>query len=296
MNIQHRPDKTAEKTKKTKQPPQHQDHQPGVESEMRPQPDYRPKYPGVGKLKDKVAIITGGDSGIGRAVAVAMAREGALIAILYLEETADAKETSRLIEAEGSRALLFKGDVGDEMFCWESVERVHEEFGRIDILVNNAAEQHEVDDPMELSSEQLERTFRTNVFSFFHMTRACLQYMQTGASIINTTSITAYQGHKTLIDYAATKGAIVALTRSLSQALTDRGIRVNGVAPGPIWTPLIPASFSAEKVARHGESVPMERAGQPNEVAPCYVFLASDDASYISGQVLHPNGGKIVNA
>jgi NAD(P)-dependent dehydrogenase (short-subunit alcohol dehydrogenase family) len=296
MNIQHRPDKTAEKAKKTKQPPQHQDHQPGVESEMRPQPDYRPKYPGVGKLKDKVAIITGGDSGIGRAVAVAMAREGALIAILYLEETADAKETSRLIEAEGSRALLFKGDVGDEMFCWESVERVHEEFGRIDILVNNAAEQHEVDDPMELSSEQLERTFRTNVFSFFHMTRACLQYMESGASIINTTSITAYQGHKTLIDYAATKGAIVALTRSLSQALTDRGIRVNGVAPGPIWTPLIPASFSAEKVARHGESVPMERAGQPNEVAPCYVFLASDDASYISGQVLHPNGGKIVNA
>ena len=296
MNIQHRPDKTAEKAKRTKQPPQHQDHQPGVESEMRPQPDYRPKYPGVGKLKEKVAIITGGDSGIGRAVAVAMAREGALIAILYLEETADAKETSRLIEAEGSRALLFKGDVGDEMFCWESVERVHEEFGRIDILVNNAAEQHEVDDPVELSSEQLERTFRTNVFSFFHMTRACLQYMQTGASIINTTSITAYQGHRTLIDYAATKGAIVALTRSLSQALTDRGIRVNGVAPGPIWTPLIPASFSAEKVARHGESVPMERAGQPNEVAPCYVFLASDDASYISGQVLHPNGGKIVNA
>jgi len=296
MNIQRKPEQTAEKAKKIRQPPQAQDHQPGVESEMRPRPDYRPKYPGVGKLRDKVAIITGGDSGIGRAVAVAMAREGALIAILYLEEIADAKETARLIEAEGSRAILFKGDVGDEMFCWESVERINEEFGRIDILVNNAAEQHEVDDPMELSSEQLERTFRTNVFSFFHMTRACLQYMESGASIINTTSITAYQGHKTLIDYAATKGAIVALTRSLSQALTDRGIRVNGVAPGPIWTPLIPASFSAEKVARHGESVPMERAGQPNEVAPCYVFLASDDASYISGQVLHPNGGKIVNA
>ena len=296
MNVQRKPEQTAEKAKKIKQPPQVQDHQPGVESEMRPRPDYRPKYPGVGKLKDKVAIITGGDSGIGRAVAVAMAREGALIAILYLEEIADAKETARLIEAEGSRAILFKGDVGDEMFCWESVERINEEFGRIDILVNNAAEQHEVDDPMELSSEQLERTFRTNVFSFFHMTRACLQYMESGASIINTTSITAYQGHKTLIDYAATKGAIVALTRSLSQALTDRGIRVNGVAPGPIWTPLIPASFSAEKVARHGESVPMERAGQPNEVAPCFVFLASEDASYISGQVLHPNGGKIVNA
>jgi len=296
MNIQRKPEQTAEKAKKIRQPPQEQDHQPGVESEMRPRPDYRPKYPGVGKLKDKVAVITGGDSGIGRAVAVAMAREGALIAILYLEETADAKETARLVEGEGSRALLFKGDVGDEMFCWESVERINEEFGRIDILVNNAAEQHEVDDPAQLSSEQLERTFRTNVFSYFHMTRACLQYMQSGASIINTTSITAYRGHKTLIDYAATKGAIVSLTRSLSQALVDKGIRVNGVAPGPIWTPLIPASFKAEKVARHGESVPMERAGQPNEVAPCYVFLASDDASYISGQVLHPNGGKIVNA
>ena len=296
MNVQRKPEQTAEKAKKIKQPPQVQDHQPGVESEMRPRPDYRPKYPGVGKLRDKVAIITGGDSGIGRAVAVAMAREGALIAILYLEEIADAKETARLIEAEGSRAILFKGDVGDEMFCWESVERVNDGFGRIDILVNNAAEQHEVDDPAQLSSEQLERTFRTNVFSYFHMTRACLQYMQSGASIINTTSITAYQGHKTLIDYAATKGAIVAMTRSLSQALVDKGIRVNGVAPGPIWTPLIPASFKAEKVARHGESVPMERAGQPNEVAPCYVFLASDDASYISGQVLHPNGGKIVNA
>src|SRR5689334_1429582 len=278
------------------QPAQSQSHQPGREYKMQPKPDYEPKYPGVGKLKDKVAIITGGDSGIGRAVAVAMAREGAKIAILYLEEDEDAEETQRLVENEHSGALLFKGDVGDEMFCWESVERVFEEFGRIDILVNNAAEQHEVDDPMELSSEQLERTFRTNVFSFFHMTRACLQYMESGASIINTTSITAYQGHKTLIDYAATKGAIVALTRSLSQALTDKGIRVNGVAPGPIWTPLIPASFSAEKVARHGESVPMERAGQPNEVAPCYVFLASDDASYVSGQVLHPNGGKIVNA
>jgi len=296
MNIHQKPEKLAQKAQKTRQPPQHQDHQPGVESEMRPRPDYRPKYPGVGKLKDKVAIITGGDSGIGRAVAVAMAREGALIAILYLEETDDAHETKRLVEEEGSQALLFAGDVGDEMFCWESVERTYEQFGRVDILVNNAAEQHETEDPADLSSAQLERTFRTNVFSQFHMVRACLQYMQPGASIINTTSITAYQGHKTLIDYAATKGAIVALTRSLSQALTEKGIRVNGVAPGPIWTPLIPASFDAEKTARHGQSVPMERAGQPNEVAPCYVFLASDDASYISGQVLHPNGGKIVNA
>ena len=300
MNLHQRPDKAAERaTKKaenTKQPPQVQDHQPGVESEMRPQPQYMPKYPGVGKLRDKVAVITGGDSGIGRAVAVAMAREGALISIVYLEEHEDAKETQRLVEAEGSQALLFAGDVADEMFCWESVERTFEEFGRIDILVNNAAEQHETEDPAELDTGQLERTFRTNVFSQFHMTRACLQYMDSGASIINTTSITAYQGHKTLIDYASTKGAIVAFTRSLSEALVEKGIRVNGVAPGPIWTPLIPSSFDAEKTAKHGESAPMKRAGQPNEVAPCYVFLASEDASYMSGQVLHPNGGKVVNA
>jgi NAD(P)-dependent dehydrogenase (short-subunit alcohol dehydrogenase family) len=295
MNVHQKPEKSAEKAKKQKQPPQTQDHQPGVESRMRPRPEYLPKYPGCGRLKDKVAIITGGDSGIGRAVAIAMAREGALISILYLEEHDDARETARLVEAEGSQALLFAGDVSDEMFCWESVERTFEEYNRIDILVNNAAEQHEVDDPVELSTEQLERTFRTNVFSYFHMTRACLQYMQQGANIINTTSITAYRGHKTLIDYAATKGAIVAMTRSLSQALVDKGIRVNGVAPGPIWTPLIPASFDAEKVAGFGANAPMERPGQPNEVAPCYVFLASEDASYMTGQVLHPNGGSVVN-
>jgi NAD(P)-dependent dehydrogenase (short-subunit alcohol dehydrogenase family) len=295
MNVHHKPDKTAKKAEKHRQPPQVQDHQPGVESKMRPKPEYQPKYPGCGKLKDKVAIITGGDSGIGRAVAVAMAREGADIAILYLEEHDDARETARLVAAEGHRAILFAGDVGDEMFCWESVERTIEEFGRVDILVNNAAEQHEVDDPAELTTAQLERTFRTNVFSFFHMTRACLQYFQAGASIINTTSITAYRGHKTLIDYASTKGAIIGLTRSLSQALVEKGIRVNGVAPGPIWTPLIPASFDAEKTARHGQNAPMERAGQPNEVAPCYVFLASEDASYMTGQVLHPNGGSVLN-
>jgi NAD(P)-dependent dehydrogenase (short-subunit alcohol dehydrogenase family) len=292
MNVHHK----AETAKKHAQPPQAQKRQPGRERPMMPRPDYKPKFPGVGKLKDKVAVITGGDSGIGRAVAVAMAREGALISILYLEEHEDAQETVRLVEQEGSRAVLFAGDVGDEMFCWESVERTYEQFGRVDILVNNAAEQHEVDDPMELDAAQIERTFRTNVFSFFHMARACLQYMEHGASIINTTSITAYRGHKSLIDYASTKGAIVALTRSLSQALVDKGIRVNGVAPGPIWTPLIPASFTAQEVAEHGESAPMARAGQPNEVAPCYVFLASDDASYMSAQVLHPNGGDVVNA
>jgi NAD(P)-dependent dehydrogenase (short-subunit alcohol dehydrogenase family) len=292
MNVHHK----SETAKKHAQPPQTQKRQPGRERPMVPRPEYRPKFPGVGKLKDKVAIITGGDSGIGRAVAVAMAREGALISILYLEEHEDAQETVRLVEQEGSRAVLFAGDVGDEMFCWESVERTFEQFGRIDILVNNAAEQHEIEDPVELKTEQLEHTFRTNVFSQFHMTRACLQYMERGASIINTTSITAYHGHKTLIDYAATKGAIVSMTRSLSQALADKEIRVNAVAPGPIWTPLIPASFDAKTVAEHGESAPMKRAGQPNEVAPCYVFLASEDASYISGQVLHPNGGSVVNA
>ena len=188
MNVHHKPEKAPEKARKQKQPPQAQEHQPGVESRMRPRPEYLPKYPGSGRLKDKVAIITGGDSGIGRAVAVAMAREGALISILYLEEHDDARETARLVEAEGSQALLFAGDVGDEMFCWEAVERTFEEFSRIDILVNNAAEQHEVDDPAELDSAQLERTFRTNVFSYFHMTRACLQYMQQGASMINTTN------------------------------------------------------------------------------------------------------------
>lgn len=290
MNVHHKPEKSK------KIPPQHQAHQPGSERQMRPRPEYLPKYPGVGKLKDKVAVITGGDSGIGRAVAVAMAREGALISILYLEEHDDADETVRLVEAEGSQAIKFAGDVGDEMVCWEAVERTFEEYGRIDILVNNAAEQHETKDPLDLDTEQLHKTFRTNVFGYFYMAKAALHYMQEGGTIINTTSITAYQGHKTLIDYAATKGAIVSFTRSLSEALEDRNIRVNGVAPGPIWTPLIPASFDAERVAKHGQSAPMHRPGQPNEVAPCYVFLASEDASYMSGQVLHPNGGNVVNA
>jgi NAD(P)-dependent dehydrogenase (short-subunit alcohol dehydrogenase family) len=261
---------------------------------MRPQPDYEPKYPGVGKLKNKVALITGGDSGIGRAVAVAMAREGAKVAIVYLEEHKDANATAKLVEREGSEAIVLAGDVGDEDFCQAAVEDTIERFGRLDILVNNAGEQHESDDPRQIDAAQIERTFRTNVFSFFYMAKHALRRMKKGGSIINTASITAYRGHKTLLDYSATKGAIVSFTRSLSQALEDDGIRVNAVAPGPIWTPLIPASFDPERVSKHGASAPMERPGQPNEVAPCYVFLASEEASYISGQVLHPNGGNVV--
>ena len=278
------------------QPAQKQAHQPGVEHGMDPLPRYEPRYPGVEKLKDKVALITGGDSGIGRAVAVAMAREGAKIAIVYLEEDEDAENTKAACEIEGSDALLIAGDVGDEQFCRQAIDRVIREFGRIDILVNNAAEQHEVDDPSDLDVGQIERTFRTNVFSYFFMVKHALPHLKKGASIINTTSVTAYQGHKTLLDYSATKGAIVAMTRSLSQALLDKGIRVNAVAPGPIWTPLIPASFSAGHTAKHGDAAPMHRAGQPNEVAPCFVFLACEDASYMSGQVLHPNGGSMVDS
>jgi NAD(P)-dependent dehydrogenase (short-subunit alcohol dehydrogenase family) len=243
-----------------------------------------------------VALITGGDSGIGRAVAVAMAREGAKIAFVYLEEHGDAKETVQAIKDEGAQVIKLAGDIGDENFCKQVVKKTVEDLGGLDILVNNAAEQHEVDDLTELSEEQLERTFRTNVFSFFFMTKAALPHLKKGASIINTTSITAYRGHKTLLDYSATKGAIVTLTRSLSQALVEQGIRVNAVAPGPIWTPLIPASFEPEHVAKHGASAPMERPGQPNEVAPCFVFLASEEASYMSGQVLHPNGGSMVES
>ena len=278
------------------QPPQKQDHQPGRESEMRPRPDYEPLVAGSGRLRDKVALITGGDSGIGRAVAIAMAREGADIAIVYLEEHKDAEETVRLVEDEGREAIFIAGDVGDEEFCRRAVEKTLEEFGQLDILVNNAAEQHETDDLASIDAAQIERTFRTNIYSCFYMTKFALPHLKKGASIINTTSITAYHGHKTLLDYSATKGAIVTFTRSVSLALVDKGIRVNAVAPGPIWTPLIPASFDEEKVSKHGESSEMGRAGQPNEVAPCFVFLASPEASYISGQVLHPNGGVVLNS
>jgi NAD(P)-dependent dehydrogenase (short-subunit alcohol dehydrogenase family) len=276
---------------KQQQPPQKQDRQPGCESEMRPLPDYEPKFPGVGKLKDKVALITGGDSGIGRATAVAMAREGARVAIVYLDEHQDADETVKAVEAEGGRAIKIAGDVGEEAVCRRAVEETVRAFGRIDILVNNAAEQHETDDIADIEAAQIERTFCTNIFSFFYMTKHAVRHMPKGSAIINTTSITAFQGHKTLLDYSASKGAIVAFTRSLAEALMEKGIRVNAVAPGPIWTPLIPASFEPQHVAKHGSAAPMERAGQPNEVAPSYVFLASAESSYFSGQILHPNGG-----
>lgn len=280
----------------TPQPEQSQSRQPGIEAEMTPRPDYAPRHPGSGRLDGKVVVITGGDSGIGRAVAAAAAREGAAIVISYLDEHEDAQETVRFVEGEGRDCLAIAGDVGEEAQCRRIVEETLARFGRIDVLVNNAAEQHTVQDLTELTEAQLVRTFRTNIFSYFFLTKAALPHLREGASIINTTSVTAYKGNPQLIDYASTKGAIVAFTRSMAVALSDRKIRVNGVAPGPIWTPLIPASFDPEKTARHGQSSEMERAGQPNEVAPCYVFLASDDASYMSGQVLHPNGGTVVGS
>ena len=278
------------------QPPQQQDRQPGIESEMTPRPKAEDRaYKGCGKLKDKVALITGGDSGIGRAVAICYAKEGADVSIVYLNEHGDAEETKRQVEEEGRRCLLIAGDVGAEAFCKEAVERTVNELGRLDILVNNAAEQHPQDSIEKISADQLERTFRTNIFSFFFMTKAALRHLGEGGAIINTASVTAYKGNPQLLDYSATKGAIVAFTRALSKSLVEKGIRVNGVAPGPIWTPLIPSTFPQEKVASFGANVPMKRAGQPEEVAPCYVFLASDDSSYIAGQILHPNGGEIVN-
>jgi NAD(P)-dependent dehydrogenase (short-subunit alcohol dehydrogenase family) len=247
------------------------------------------------RLREKVALVTGGDSGIGRAVALAFAREGADLAIVYLNEHGDAAETKRQVEEKDRRCLLIAGDAGDEAFCRDAVAQTVRELGGLDLLVNNAAEQHPQPSIEAITAAQLERTFRTNIFSYFFMTKAALPHLKEGSAIVNTTSVTAYRGSPQLLDYASTKGAIVAFTRSLAQALAERKIRVNGVAPGPIWTPLIPSTFPPEKVANFGGDTPMKRAGQPEEVAACFVFLASNDASYMSGQILHPNGGEVVN-
>jgi NAD(P)-dependent dehydrogenase (short-subunit alcohol dehydrogenase family) len=286
----------AKSKKHAVRPAQHQQDQPGQETVMEPRPKYEDSsYQGSNKLKAKTAIITGGDSGIGRAVALHFAKEGANVVIAYLKERKDATKTKELVEKEGKGCLLLQGDVSDPAFCKSVVEHAHKKFSSIDILVNNAGVQFPQEKFEDISVHQLQKTFATNIFSFFYMTKYCLRYMKEGAVIINTASITAYKGHPILIDYSSTKGAIVTFTRSLSAALVDKGIRVNAVAPGPVWTPLIPSSFKASDVATFGTDTPMGRAGQPEEIAPCYVFLASDDSSYITGQVLHPNGGQIVN-
>jgi NAD(P)-dependent dehydrogenase (short-subunit alcohol dehydrogenase family) len=284
------------KTSKKTRPSQQQSRQPGREYEMKPRPKVQvPEYRPAGKLHGKAALITGGDSGIGRAVAVAYAKEGADVAIVYLEEDTDAQETVRLVEAEGRRCLAMKGDIGSEQFCQECVEKTVAEFGKLDILINNAAEQHPQENIEDITEEQLERTFRTNIFSMFFLTKAAMKHLKEGSAIINTSSVTAYRGSSQLLDYASTKGAIVAFTRSLASALAEKKIRVNAVAPGPIWTPLIPSTFPPEKVESFGGDVPMKRPGEPAEVAPSYVFLGSSDSSYFTGQVLHPNGGEVIN-
>lgn len=294
----HYAEQFQEEIRKKTLPPQTQKRQPGRENEMHPRPEYgNLEIKGSGRLKRKVALITGGDSGIGRAVAVAFAREGADVAFAYLEEEEDAAEACRLIEAKGVSALAVRCDVSSKKACSDLVEKVVGVFGGIDILVNNAAEQHLQDCITDISEEQLLKTFSTNIFAMFHLISAALPHLEKSSTpaIINTTSVTAYRGSPQLLDYSATKGAIVSLTRSLSGSLAEKGIRVNGVAPGPIWTPLIPATFPAEKVAEFGASTPLGRPGQPWECAECYVFLASPSSSYMTGQVLHPNGGEIIN-
>ncbi|WP_407308996.1 SDR family oxidoreductase [Desulfosporosinus sp. SB140] len=277
-------------------PAQHQEQQPGLETLMNPKPLAEdPAYKGSEKLKGKVAIVTGGDSGIGRAVSIAFAKEGADLVVVYYNEDTDANETKGRIEELGRRCLVLAGDVGDETFCESVVQNTLQTFAKIDILVNNAGEQHPQNSLLDITSSQLERTFRTNIFGCFYLSKAVLPHLKSGSTIINTTSITAYEGHDQLIDYSASKGAVVSFTRSLSESLCKLGIRVNGIAPGPIWTPLIPSTFQADQVATFGSTAPMQRAGQPKELAPAYVFLASADSSYISGQILHINGGTIIN-
>jgi NAD(P)-dependent dehydrogenase (short-subunit alcohol dehydrogenase family) len=268
--------------------------QPGDEHAMSPEPDYMPRYPGSSRLKGKTALITGGDSGIGRATAVLFAREGANVAIVYLEEDEDAEKTIELIEAEGAEGLSIRGDVGDKSFCEDAVRETVDRFGGLNVVVANAAEQHAVKAFEDISEEQIERTFRTNIFGYMFVIQAALPHLKTGASIVCTTSVTAYRGQDLLVDYASTKGAILALVRALGSKFAGDGIRVNGVAPGPIWTPLIPASFPPDKVEEFGRNSPIGRPGQPNEVAPSFLFLACEDASYMTGQVLHPNGGDAI--
>ncbi len=282
--------------KKKLRPSKSQNKQPGLETEMTPKPKYEDfKYKGSGKLKDKVALITGGDSGIGRAVAVMFAKEGCDVGIIYYNEHKDAKDTQSYVEKEGRKCLLIPGDIAKEKFCYKAVNDVHKYFNRLDILVNNAAVQFPQENIEDITSEQLLNTFQVNIFSHFHFVKAALKYLKKSSAIINTTSVTAYRGSEKLIDYSSTKGAIVSFTRSLSASLVKKGIRVNAIAPGPIWTPLIPATFDEEQVSTFGSDVPMGRAGEPEEIAPSFVFLASDDSTYITGQVIHPNGGEIVN-
>ena len=274
----------------------HEDALPGHESALEPKPEWQPRYPGSGRLAGQVAIVTGADSGIGRAIAALFAREGADIAIVYLSEHDDAEETRRIVEAEGRRAITIAADVGVKALCDRVVEEVIDAFGRVDVLVNNAGEQHPDKEITDITEDQLRRTFQTNIFGMFFMVQAAMPHLKEGARIVNCTSVTMYQGSKELLDYSSTKGAITAFTRSLSENLIAKGIRVNAVAPGPIWTPLNPmGGASPEKLETFGETTPMGRPGQPNEVAPAFLFLACDDSSYMSGQVLHPNGGTIVN-
>ena len=274
----------------------HEDDLPGNESQLDPKPDWEPRYPGSGRLKGKVALITGADSGIGRACAALFAREGADIAISYLCEHDDAQKTKEIVEKEGARAILLPGDLGAKDFCEQVVERTVSQLGQLDILVNNAGEQHWEKDIRDISEEQLRRTFQTNIFAMFYLVQAARPHLKKGAAIVNCTSVTMYKGSELLLDYSATKGAITAFTRSLSQALAKDGIRVNAVAPGPIWTPLNPfGGQPEEKIPEFGKDTPMGRPGQPNEVAPSFLFLACQDASYMTGQVLHPNGGEVVN-
>lgn len=274
----------------------HEDALPGHESALEPKPDWEPRYPGSGRLTGKTAIVTGADSGIGRAVAALYAREGADVAILYLCEHDDAEKTAEIVRSEGRKALTIAGDIGDKSFCESAIEQVLSEFGRIDILVNNAGEQHPDKDITDITEQQLRRTFQTNIFGMFFMVQAAAPHLKKGAAVVNCTSVTMYQGEPELLDYSSTKGAITAFTRSLSENLVGKGIRVNAVAPGPIWTPLNPSGgASPEKLETFGQKTPMGRPGQPNEVAPAFLFLACEDSSYMSGQVLHPNGGTIVN-